>query len=256
MTAHEQFRRAISRHFKGRGSPKAERALRSHCADCTECHDYYERHLVLSELDPTALGSKQRIGRGLGLSNAPRLQAALGATLLAAAAAMVFWFAPHRTRDDEFAARGATPERSAALDIYLVQDDGSARPVPAAIRANSELAFAYSSSGEQPYLMVFGVDEHGHVYWYHPEWSDPLADPAARLLSNQPGTFELPEAVTQPLDGQKLDVVGLFSKSQLRVRAVERVVNEALAQRQPLASALKSAFGEALVVEHELHVSQ
>jgi hypothetical protein len=256
MTVHEPFRRAISLHFEGRGSRATERALRGHCADCPECRDYYERHLLLSELDPTGLGSKQRIGRGLGLSNAPRRQAALGATLLAAAAATVFWFAPHRTRDNEFAARGATPERGAALDIYLVQGDGSARPVPAAIPANSELAFAYSSSGEQRYLMVFGVDEHGHVYWYHPEWSDPQADPAARSLSSQPGTFELPEAVTQPLDGRKLEVVGLFSKRELRVRAVEQVVNEALTQRQPLASALKAAFGEALVVEHELQVSQ
>ena len=253
MAAHEWTRQAIAQHFAGRGGRSAERALRDHCADCAECRDYYERHLLLSELDPSALGPKDRIGRGLGLSSGRKLPGVAGVCLLAAAA--LFWLAPHGLPAAQFMARGASAIQSAGLDVYLIQQDGSARPVATKIGANAELAFAYASAAEHPYLMVFGVDEHGHVCWYHPEWTDPKADPVARSVSTRPGTFELPEAVTQPLDGRKLQVLGLFSATPLHVHAVEQVVSAAFAQGEPLAPALRAAFGGSLVVERDLEVS-
>jgi hypothetical protein len=253
MAAHERTRQAIALHFAGRGARGAERALRDHCADCAECRDYYERHLLLSELDPTALGPKDRIGRGLGLSSGRKLPGAAGVFLLAAAA--LLWFAPHGLPAAQFTARGASPLQTAGLDVYLIQRDGSARPVAARIDANAELAFAYASSAEHPYLMVFGVDEHGHVCWYHPEWTDSKADPVARSVSTRPGTFELPEAITQPLDGRTLQVLGLFSAAPLHVRAVEQVVSTAFAQGKPLGPALSAAFGGSLLVERDLEVS-
>ena len=263
MAVHDQIRRAITLHFAGRGSRESERALRSHCAECAECHDYYERHLLLSELDPSALGASERIGRGLGFSTRRRLPGVGGVLLLAAAA--LFWLGPHGAPDAQFTARGALPERNARLDVYLVhpsrcseatQKDCGAAPVPSSISADAELAFAYASTAQHPYLMVFGVDEHGHVYWYHPEWTDPRADPVARSVSTQPGTFELPEAVNQALDGRKLAVLGLFSKTPLHVREVERELNSALAEHRAPAPALRAAFKDSLVIERELEVEQ
>ena len=252
MTEHDRARRAITRHFAGQSALASERAMREHCSECAACREYYERHLLLSELDPMALSARDRIARGLGLTGTRKVSGVSAFVALAAAA--LFWFAPHSASQTQFTARGAPLARSANLDVYLVQADGGARSVPTLVRANSELAFAYASPAGHPYLMVFGVDEHGHVCWYYPEWTDPGADPTSLAVSSLPGTFELPDAVSHPLDGKQLHVLALFSAAPLHVREVENGVAKAFAGRQSLAPALRATFSGSVTVERELQV--
>src|SRR5258705_8522802 len=60
----------VDAHFAGSISPLRERDLRSHLPACETCRDYYERHLLLSSLDPQAKRPQDRLGMGLGLSPA------------------------------------------------------------------------------------------------------------------------------------------------------------------------------------------
>jgi hypothetical protein len=255
MAAHERFLSAIDAHFAGRGGLAEERALRAHCDECADCHRYYERHLLLAQLDPGALSVKERLGRGLGLVSASRSPRHVAGFVLAAAAALLFWVLPaSRAHDGEFLARGTTPTQSAKLEVYQIQSDGTSHLAPATIHSSDELAFAYGSSHDHSFLMVFGVDEHGHVFWYHPEWNEPKTDPAALAVSTAPGTFELPAAVAQALDGQRLNVFGLFSDQALHVRAVESVVASARVQGKSFEQALREAFPGAQVAEQTLSV--
>jgi hypothetical protein len=89
------------------------------------------------------------------------------------------------------------------------------------IGRSDSLAFAYTNRAGWPYLLVFGVDEHGHVFWYHPAWKDEKTAP--RAVSIEPGAerHELPDATVHALDGQRLRVVGLFTRTPLSTRDVE-----------------------------------
>ena len=78
----------IDAHFAGSISPARERDLRSHLPACETCRDYYERHLLLSALDPSAKKIQDRLGAGLGLTPTPKVSrvAPFAMTLCAAAA--------------------------------------------------------------------------------------------------------------------------------------------------------------------------
>ena len=258
MNAHVRARAGIAAHFAGRVTLAEERAMRAHCAECCECRAFYERHLLLAELDPAALTAQERLGRGLGLARPKRLPALLGGALALAAACAAFWLAPSQAREPAFVARGGAPERTARLDVYVMSADGSSQPAPARIERNAELAFAYASPEAHGYLLVFGVDEHGHVFWYHPAWSDPARNPSALAIANTPGTVELPEAVAESLDGTRLELIGLFVTAPLTVREVEAAVQQARVHTQPLEQALATTFSkqEPLFVVRELEVSQ
>jgi len=80
VDAHSACRADIDAHFAGRGAVARERGLREHCLGCAPCRAYYERHLLLAELNPSALGVRERLARGLGLASRPHF---LRATQLA-----------------------------------------------------------------------------------------------------------------------------------------------------------------------------
>jgi MFS transporter, DHA1 family, tetracycline resistance protein len=61
------IRALVERHFAGTISQVEERSMRPHLPACESCRTYYERHLVLSRLDPDALAAEERLGRGLGI---------------------------------------------------------------------------------------------------------------------------------------------------------------------------------------------
>ncbi|HWZ87627.1 MAG TPA: hypothetical protein VNW92_02220 [Polyangiaceae bacterium] len=255
MEAHSACRADIDAHFAGRGAPERERELRAHCSSCAECRGYYERHLLLSELDPAALGVRERLGRGLGLTSRPHFLRAAQVLVVAAAAAGCFaWLGPrHSALDSDFRARGAPSAPRAGLQIYRMGGDGGTEAAPRSIKASDELAFAYENAGGYPYLLVFGVDEHRHVYWYHPAWSDAATDPVAISVRSGPQVEELPEAVSQTLDGRSLQIVAVFTRSPLGVRAVEREL--AKIGNGALVSGLSGALDGALVVSQTLEVS-
>jgi hypothetical protein len=132
---------------------------------------------------------------------------------------------PRRTRDDlGFHARGraapAVASGAPELQIFRIGREG-AQPLRGVLARDEELAFAYRSEGTARRLLVFARDEHAHVYWYHPAWTDPAADPEAVTLSPAPGLHELPAAIAHALDGRRLELCWLFTVEPLRAREVE-----------------------------------
>jgi hypothetical protein len=236
---HERSYRAISAHFAGGASPAAETAMRAHLPTCGTCRRRYERHLILARLDPRALSAQRRIARGLGFRlpvPARRRYWFAGLALPVALAASVM-FLPNETRHaggsdapHGFAARGSEQRgepRAPALWMYRVGADGAPRLIDHTIRANDELAFAYSNPSGGAYLMIFGVDEHRHVYWFHPAWPSGQPAPGAIRAIQSNAAHELPEAIRHAFDGQRLRVYALFSEQSLTATTIETWVHDA-----------------------------
>jgi hypothetical protein len=219
---HDRHQRAIDAHFAGRGSRADEAALRAHLPTCARCQRRYERHLLLTRLDPRAPSAEDRLARGLGLGRRPRPRLAWGLPALAVGVvALALWW-PRAGGPDgaDFAARGPAP--APAVLVYTVPADGAVRPAGPRIARGDELAFAYTNPSGKRYLLVYGVDEHGHVYWFHPAWPVGAPPPSAVAARSGPGPHELPEAVRHRYDGHHLRITAALSDERLGVDAVER----------------------------------
>jgi hypothetical protein len=218
------------------GTPRREQEMRAHLPGCAVCHDVYERFLAFAEVDPAAVPAIDRLAHGIGLPPLARrrrplrrrapwgVAALLGVAAVAAALVVVPRPRPRAPQPEMggFVPRGLAVAHAPELLVYRIAGPGSV-PEPAAdtVRAGDELAFAYRNPGRKRHLMVFAVDEHGHVFWYHPEWSRAEDNPAAVSISTDSGLRELPAAVAQRLDGEELTMHALFTDRELTVRDVE-----------------------------------
>jgi len=141
------------------------------------------------------------------------------------------------SEERELTARGLpAPSAAAHLLVYRFRSHRAAELVEHAIGRNDELAFAYANPEGFDRVLIFGVDEHRHVYWYHPAWSKRGEDPTGVTIATGPEVHELAEAVRQPLDGHTLHVIALFTKDKLSVKTVERMLRTGemdLSQRVP-----------------------
>ena len=107
------------------------------------------------------------------------------------------------------------------LWIYLVGTDGRPRLAKGEAKAADELASAYANLAGKPFVLVFGVDEHRHVYWFHPGLVA-RPDPAVRGCRGPgPGPHELREAIRPALDGRRLVVRALFADRPLQATDIE-----------------------------------
>jgi hypothetical protein len=267
--AHTRIRRDIAAHFAGQISTAAETAMRAHLLTCAPCKSHYQRHLTLARLDPRSLPGADRIARGLGFrlrgSGPGRWRArlitglALPAVAVSVAIGVLAVFPgrrPGRGRESvptagasaDFAVRGTgvSAGRAEAFWTYRVGPEGTSRLANQAIRRGDELAFAYSNPLGKPFLMIFGVDEHRHVYWFHPAWTPGQPAPAAVRVVEGPGPHELPGAIHQALDGHRLTVYAAFSDVALRASAVEAALLPSAASDEP--PGFGADFGESLVV--------
>lgn len=218
----------VDRHFDGTLAPNDEQVMREHLPSCGACRARYERLLVLESLDPGALRAEDRIGRGLGIGK-PRpavLRWPAPAAALAIAAAFLLFFGTRalRPQDGEFTARGGGETGGSSVLVYKSAPLGKPTRAGEAIGAHDELAFAYENASAKRYLMIFGIDEHRHVFWYHPGWANPADDPTSIAIETTPGVHHLHEAIAQDLDGRELEIHALFTDSPLSVKAVERIV--------------------------------
>lgn len=219
------MRQAVDRHFAGRIRPDAERELREHLASCDECRRYYDRHLLLAKLDPEAPSAQERLARGLGVSPPRGNPWAVGALGLAAAAtAIMIFLAPRLEPPSAFTARGGGGPDLPPVSLTVFQvENGASRPVVAAIAPGAELAFAYENRAGRARLLVFGVDEHRHVYWFFPAWQDPKASPEAMPIARTETPREIKEAVRHAFDGARLEVRAIFTdEAALTAPEVER----------------------------------
>ena len=220
----------VDAHFAGSISPARERELRSHLPTCASCRDHYERYLLISALDPQAKRPQERLATGLGMVE-PRRPAGAApiAVILCAAAAIALAVVPLRNRRvDEFASRGvSTSVRDPKLLVYRIEHGQLPQTLGTAMHAADELAFAYANPGGYHRLMIFGVDEHRHVYWYHPEWSNAADDPHGIEVASDANVHEIPAAVRHSFDGTDLTILAVFSNEDLSVRRVEAMVQRA-----------------------------
>jgi hypothetical protein len=225
---HESF---VDAHFAGDQSPNDERAMRAHLPGCAACTARYQRQLLLARLDPRALSSEERLGRGLGVTRRRLLGLpALGGTLgFAVAAAVLLLWARGGDQEAGFTPRGAPTASEAGLRVFRLGAGGApARVEPeGTIAAADELAFAYSNPRGRRRLMVFAVDEQRRVYWYHPAWERETDNPVAVTIEAGAAWRELPAAVRHPLAGAELRVHALFTDEALDVRAVEARLRDA-----------------------------
>jgi hypothetical protein len=238
-------RQQVDRHFEGTIGPDAEHALREHLPTCADCTGYYERHLLLAKLDPQSLDAQSRLARGLGL-RAPGKVApwAFGVVGFAAAAAVAL-LVLSPTVNRGFTPRGTgAPAPGVHLSVFRLEH-GAALAVKDRIDAADELAFTYENAAGKERLMIFGVDEHGHVYWFFPAWQDPATDPEALRIDRTERPRELREAVAHSFDGRQLTLHALFTDEPLTVREVERRLAKSAAPLSP------GALEESLAVSIE-----
>jgi len=246
--------RLVLAHFAGEISVRGERTLREHLPRCASCRRYYDQQLLLSELDPQAWTAEERLAHGLGLSARPlsakrfELGLVFSAVALAAAVLILPRFAlrhgasPAAPAVEEFTPRGSALVAKPSLSVYRLRAGEPSSLVQDRVAATDELAFAYVNPQGFEHLLVFGVDEHGHVYWYHPAWTNAAEDPVAIAIQSGPELQELPEAVRQELDGSSLRIVALFTHARLSVHEVEREIDRRAARGAPLTALVPGAF--------------
>jgi len=219
-------RRLVDRHFGGRISPADEERLREHLHHCKDCYAYYERHQLLETLDPGSLPDEERIARGLGFSRR-RSRSHLVAVAVAAAAACLLLVVLQRggPAEDAFQRRGGGGAVArTTLRIYKIARGAPPARVRGSIAAEDELAFAYVNGAGKHRLLVFAVDDRDEIYWYHPAWTDPAANPTAIPILPGAKLRELPDAVAHRYKGSTLTIHGVFTDRDLSVRDVEQIV--------------------------------
>jgi hypothetical protein len=250
-SSHRAMQGLVDAHFAGRIVPEQERTMRAHLFECQDCRARYERHLLLDELDPRARGAKERLAIGLGLQRrSPAAQPATstwGLVVVAMACCALLLLpaklhAPHEAIPAEFAARGSGlpfASETPSLQIYRLRGQRAPELVRDVIAPDDELAFAYTnpSTSAFEYMLIFGTDENGRVYWYHPAWTDPHDDPSAIPIVPGSQLHELSEAVRHPLMGRELSLLAVFSHDRITVQEVERLMHNSPSNRLDVHSA-------------------
>ena len=227
-SVHEKIQKLIDDHFAGRIRLDGEREMRAHLPGCEPCRDYYDRQVLLAEVDPRVAGAQERLALGLGLSERKTLRLfpavpALAAVAMAAVALVALW-PLLESGEPEFRPRGEGPPTvPAMLLVYQVPAGEKPRLATDTIGANDELAFAYENRDGKQHLLVFGVDDRQRIYWYHPAWTDAATNPQAVAIAAGPERRELPEAVAHRLEGRSLQLYGIFTDQPLGVQDVERM---------------------------------
>jgi hypothetical protein len=217
--------RLVEDHFAGRASAAADRRMWRHLPGCDACRGRYRALSLLESLEPDAgARARDRLARAV-FAPRPRPRA-IYAAALAAAAALVLLVALPR---EQFKARGGAPADTAArpsLSIVRLRPDGAAERVGTVIHAGDSLAFSYLNPPEiaASHLMIFAVDQTGHVYWFWPAWTSAAGDPAAISVAASAAPVELAEAVRHPVPPGELVVHALFARRPYHVREIEAAV--------------------------------
>jgi hypothetical protein len=239
------FRHAdIERHFSGAASSADDRRMWKHVTGCARCRAEYRTLSMLEAMEPGGADrARERMARGVFAPEAPqaqrkRLFAGAGLTAAFACFALVLILRNEPASFQERGGLGAQEAPAPTLAIYRVPRDtttperlavGEAQRAGSLMHAGESLAFAYLNPSElgEGYLMVFGRDAAGHVYWFWPAWNDASENPASLPIQATPtgaAPVELTEAVRHPLTAGPLTVVGLFTPRALHVREVEAAV--------------------------------
>ena len=226
--------------------------MRVHVTNCAACKSHYRRRQILAELDPEALPAEERHRLAdLGSVKPERRVLAFPAAALAIvaiAAVLFFVIRPAPEKGDGFHARGAGGDSgtmsnptTSTIAVYRVGDH-TLLSANGFVRRDDELAFSYTNGAHKPYVMIFGVDERGEVYWFYPAWTSAADNPKALATDREHATVELKEAIKHPLAGERLTIHGLFLDEPRTVRDVEAALHEHHLDGMPGAVDMASMF--------------
>jgi hypothetical protein len=234
------FTTQIDAHFAGKSSVAGEAELRRHMLagdGCPTCHHRYTRQSMLARMTPGAPTAQQRLARALGIGARGRPSwAGLLALLAAFGAVAAFLLIPRDPRDG-FQARGAPALKSsqAEVRVFRVRPGAASLPWAERLAASDELAFAYRNQTGKRHLFIFGVDEHGHVYWFSPPWRSDREQPAPLVALGDGQLHEIEDAVGHAYDGTQLTLHALFTDRAWTLPDLEAEVARAPGRRPAFA---------------------
>lgn len=177
----------------------------------------------------------------------------------------VFTAAPKSTRntDPAFLARGgaetaeAENKRWFSFAVYARQTAGQSayQEVRERISPDTRLVFSYTNLQKAPrQLMIFAVDNQGHIFWYYPAIDQRHPDPVG--LDIQTGKFELSEEIKHELQPGPLKLMALFTKKPLSVSQVEHLLKSKLGAPINLAQLETIDWPEAFMLSRLLIVEK
>jgi hypothetical protein len=212
----------VDAHFERHLPADEIHALFEHLPDCPSCCDRYEKQLLIETLDPQAPGPKVRMRAGLAPVAPRRIGVVVAAGVFAVAASALFVVGRARP-GESFSPRGHARnfDTSPRIEIYRVAPGTPARRIEDTIGKNDDLAFAYANPTGKLRLLVFAVDEHRHIYWYYPAWTDPKDAPQAVPIRQSKELVEMDEAVVQPIDASHVTLFAVFTDEPVDVHEVE-----------------------------------
>ncbi len=123
-----------------------------------------------------------------------------------------------------------THARWTGVQVYRVDASNSqALPLGQIINPRDGLLFSYTNSGTQPFshLAVFGVDDAGQVFWYHPAYLDAQTDPESIPIRAGVTQEPLNAVVRHVYTGESLRLYAMFSHRPWRVSELEAWVKQA-----------------------------
>jgi hypothetical protein len=215
-------RRRVDEHFAGTIAVTDERRMRHHLLDCPDCRAHYERHLRLCAVDPGAPSARERLGRGLGLAPRRRsVTSVVGPVLALGVVSLVLVMRPSTPPSS----RGRAP--GSQLIVYEMPRGGMPQQAVGRVARDSGLAFAYANLAHRRRLSVFGLDDQGRIYWYHPAWTAEGEDPVGVPVVADERIHEIPQVIHQPVAGPRLQVFALFADRPIGVREVEAALAHA-----------------------------
>ena len=246
------LRALVRKHFDGTISPDAEHVMREHLSDCSECQRLYRRRLMVSRLDPEALSSEIRIARGLGFGPNRRMRPEAVSLGLAgvAAAALLLLAVKIELPMTGFSSRGHVREsgtRSSRVIVYDIPEHRKPTIATGTLSRGDELAFTYENGNAKRRLAIFGIDEHGHVFWFYPAWTVEVDEPTAIPVAVDDDVHELPEAIRHHFDGKHLEIRSLFLDRPISTQEIEALLRQTPSGPLPIPGALESSVSLELV---------
>jgi hypothetical protein len=147
--------------------------------------------------------------------------------------------------ENEYRAKSALPAHDArsrwiALNAFRLSGEAAPQPIHDVLHKEDGLLFSYTNLGPEPfsYLMIFGIDEDRHVYWYYPAFLDARDNPKGIDIVKGGSRVGLQEVIAHPYREGTLILFGLFSDRAVSVSDIELAARRGLRD----AAGLESAF--------------
>lgn len=149
--------------------------------------------------------------------------------LVALAGAVALWFVTEEQDEFRIKSAGETvfeQDRWVGLKAFRVGEGEKPDPLEGRMGRGDYLLFAYTNQGEKPYpyMMILAVDANKRVRWFYPAYTSAGTDPRSIPIGGNVSGAELFEKIRHDFAPGPLWIYGLFTRTPLRVSAVEAKV--------------------------------